>query len=111
MSVHNRGTRLAVSGVVFVVVVALIVPHLMDVKPPLIVDVLLAPTWLIGGLVGGLIPTGNIGTPDDPVYEATPIHMIAGLTFAFINNLLYPVLTYVVLSLVSKVLKRRVRQE
>jgi hypothetical protein len=63
---------------VFVVVLALIVPHLMDVNPPFTVDVLLAPTWLIGGPVGRLIPTGNIRTPDDPVYEATPIHMILG---------------------------------
>jgi hypothetical protein len=64
----------------------------------------------MGGLVGRLIPTGNIGTPDDPVYEATPIHMIVGLTVALFNILLYPVLTYVVLSLVSKVLKRRESQ-
>ena len=76
----------------------------------LTVDVLLAPTWLIGGLIGRLIPTGNIGTPEDPVYEATPLHMIVGLTVAVINILLYPVITYVVLSWVSKVLRRRVSE-
>jgi hypothetical protein len=93
--------------VVFFVVLALIVPHLMDVELPFIVDVLLAPTWLMGKLVGRFIPMGKIGTPEAPIYEATPIHMLAGMLLAFLNILLYPVLAYISLSLLSKTLKRR----
>lgn len=106
LSIHNRVTRLAISVIVFFVVLALIAPHLMDVEMPLIVEVLLAPTWLMGKLVGRFIPMGNIGTPEEPIYEATPIHLLAGLMFAFLNILLYPVVTYFALSLWSKALRR-----
>ena len=106
LSIHNRVTRLAISALVFFGVLALIVPHLMDVEMPLIVEVLLAPTWLVGKLFGRFIPVGNIGTPEEPVYEATPIHLLAGLMFAFLNILLYPVVTYFALSLWSRASRR-----
>ena len=107
LSIHNRVTRVAISALVFFVVLALIVSHLMDVEMPRIVEVLLAPTWLMGKVVGRFLPTGNIGTPEEPVYEATPLHLLAGLTFAFLNILLYPVVTYFVLSLLSKASRRK----
>ncbi|HEX8141445.1 MAG TPA: hypothetical protein VF553_02550 [Pyrinomonadaceae bacterium] len=106
LSIHDRVTRLAVSALVFFMVLALIVPHLMDVEMPLIVEVLLAPTWLMGKLFGRFLPVGNIGAPEEPVYEATPLHLLAGLTFAFLNILLYPIVTYFALSLWSKALRR-----
>jgi hypothetical protein len=87
LNIHSRVTRIAISALVFLVVLALIVPHLMDVEMPLIVEVLLAPTWLMGKVVGRFLPTVN-----------APLHLIAGLTFALLNILLYPVVTYFGLS-------------
>ena len=107
LSIHHRATRLLVSVLVFLVVLAVIVPHLMDVHPPLIVEILLWPMELIGPVVGKLIPQPNIGTPEEPFYEATPLHLLAGLGLALFSILLYPVVTYLLLSLLSKVMKRK----
>jgi len=98
LNIHNRVTRVAISALVFLVVLALIVPHLMDVEMPLLVEVLLAPTWLAGKVVGRFLPTVN-----------TPLHLLAGLTFASLNILLYPVVTYFALSLWSRASRRNAR--
>ncbi len=108
MSIHNRATRLSVSAVVFLIVLFLIVPHLMDVHPPLIVDILLKPAELLGRFIGSIFtfPCNNMGTPEHPVCEGTPIDLLVGLAFAFFGILIYPALTYLSLSLLSKILKR-----
>lgn len=87
--------RLAISVLVFLIVLALIVPHFLDVHPPFIFEVLLAPTWLIGKLVGRLFPP-----------EAKILHLLAALILVPLNILLYPVVTYVALSVLSKVLSQ-----
>ena len=109
MNIHSRGTRLIISAVVFLIVMLLIVPHLMDVRPPLIVDVLLKPADLLGKLIGSLFtfPCHNIGTPEQPICEGTPIDLLIGLVFVFFGILLYPIVTYLLLSLMSKMWKRQ----
>lgn len=107
LSIHYRATRLLVSVLVFLVVLALIVPHLMDVHPPLIVEILLWPMDIIGPVIGKLIPPHNIGTTEEPFYEATPVHLFAGLGLAFFSILLYPTVTYILLSLFSRIMRRK----
>lgn len=88
-------------------VLAVVVPHLMDVHPPLIVEILMWPMDLIGPLMGRVFPPHNIGTPEEPFYEATPIHLLVGLGMVFFIILLYPVVTYLLLSLLAKVMERK----
>jgi hypothetical protein len=47
-------------------------------------------TWLAG-------PGFNIGTPDKPLYEATPVQALAGLAGIGLSALIYVSLTYVLL--------------
>jgi hypothetical protein len=107
MSIHNRATRLGVSFVVFLIVLLLIVPSLMDAHPPALVELLLKPARLLGGAFSRFLPHPNIGTPEHPVYEGTPIDLLVGLALAFFCVLLYPVAAYFFLSLLSRVVKRR----
>ena len=108
MNIHSRATRLSISAVVFLIVLLLIVPHLMDVHPPLIVDVLLKPAELLGKLIGSIFtfPCNNMGTPEQPICEGTPIDLLIGLVFVFFGILLYPIITYLLLSLLAKMWKR-----
>ena len=107
LGIHNRVTRLLVSALVFLVALAVIVPHLMDVHPPRVVEILLWPMDILGPVIGELLPPHNIGTPEEPFYEATPIHLLAGLGLALFSILLYPIVTYLLLSLLSKVMRRK----
>lgn len=81
----------------------------MDVQPPLLVRILMWPMELIGPVVGRMLPRGNIGTVEHPVYEGTPIDLFAGLLLAVFSIMLYPVFTFVLLTLVSRVQSRRRR--
>jgi hypothetical protein len=106
LSLHNETTRRRASLAVFFIVLAVVVPQLMDTEYPPIVDVLLAPTWAMTGLIGRFIPMGNISTDENPVYEATPNHLVVGLTLVFLNLLLYPTVTYLLLTLLSRFSRR-----
>ena len=108
LSIHNRATRLLISALVLLVVLVLVVPHLMDVRPPLIVEILMKPVEPLGKLIGSSLPHPNIGTPEHPVYEGTPFDAIVGLALVFLGILLYPVVTYFLLALLSKILRRRI---
>jgi hypothetical protein len=79
----------------------------MDVQPPLFVDVLMWPVYLVGPVIGKLLPRGNIGTAEHPVYEGTPIDFLVGFALAGFSILLYPVITFVVLTLVARLQARR----
>jgi len=79
----------------------------MDVDPPTLVKLLLWPMDLIGPAVGKMLPHGNIGTVEHPVYEGTPLDLLAGLLLAVFSILLYPVFTFVLLTVVSRVQSRR----
>src|SRR5450432_1589848 len=100
MNIHHRATRLGISTVVLLILLMLIVPHLMDVHPPVIVDLLLKPAELMAKVVGSFIrtPCNNIGTAEHPLCEGTPIDLFIGLAFVFAGILLYPALTYLLLS-------------
>jgi hypothetical protein len=79
----------------------------MGVDPPTLVKLLLWPMDLIGPAVGKMLPHGNIGTVEHPVYEGTPLDLLAGLWLAVFSILLYPVFTFVLLTVVSRVQSRR----
>jgi hypothetical protein len=106
MSIHQRKTRLLISLIVLLVVLALVIPHLMDVKPPLMVKILLKPIRPLGKLIGSVLPHPNIGTSKNPIYEGTPLDLIAGFALVIFDILLYPVGTYFLLGLLSRGLKR-----
>ena len=108
MNIHSRATRLIISGVIFVIVLLLIVPHLMDVHPPILVDVLLKPAELLGRFIGSIVryPCNNIGSAEHPICEGTPIDLFIGLVFVAFGVLIYPAATYIALSLLSKTLTR-----
>ena len=111
MSIHSRATRLIISALVFFIVLLLIVPNLLEAHPPLIVEVLLKPAELLGSLIGRLLPHPNIGTPEQPVYEGTPLDLLVGLALTLFCILLYPIVTYFLLSLLSRALRRSARKE
>ena len=79
----------------------------MDVDPPTLVNLLLWPIYLLGPAVGKMLPHGNIGTIEHPVYEGTPLDLLAGVSLAIFSILLYPVFTFVLLTVVSRVQSRR----
>lgn len=103
----NSGTRVVISFAVLVMVVLAIEPHLMDAEPPLYVKVLLAPAAFMGIFVGRVLPHGNIGTAEHPIMEGTPLDFMAGSLLVLFCVFLYPVATYLFLSLLSRVLRNR----
>ncbi|HEX6649937.1 MAG TPA: hypothetical protein VF075_10365 [Pyrinomonadaceae bacterium] len=110
LSIHQRSTRIIVSAVVFLVVLFLVLPHVMDVQLPLFVRVLLMPAKLAAGVIKAMDagpPCNNIGTPQHPICEGTPVDLLFGLGMVMVTILLYPVVTYLGLSLASKIIKHR----
>ena len=47
--------------------------------------------------IQGLVPSPNLGTPDPPIYEGTPLHMVAWYVGAFLGIPLYTLIAYVAL--------------
>jgi len=109
MTIHNWTTRVSISFLVFLCVFLIVVPHVMDAQPPFLVKALLWPVYLIGPAIGRLLPRGNIGTAEHPVYEGTPIDFMVGSALVGLTIFLYPVITYVILSLISRFQRRRAR--
>ena len=109
MAINNWTERLLISLVVFLCVSFIVVPHFGDVNPPLLVKVLLWPVFLVGPAIGRMLPRGNIGTTEHPVYEGTPIDLLVGIALVGFSIIFYPVATLVVLSLVSRIQARRDR--
>lgn len=109
MAINNWTGRLLISFVVFLCVSFTVVPHLQDVNPPLLVKVLLWPVFLVGPVIGSMLPRGNIGTPEHPIYEGTPIDFLVGDALVGFSIIFYPVATFVVLSLVSRIQARKDR--
>jgi hypothetical protein len=59
------------------------------------VTTVLMPLWApLGSLAG---PGFNIGTPDKPLYEATPVQALAGLIGIGLSAIIYVSLLYVLL--------------
>jgi hypothetical protein len=109
MAINHWTSRLLISFVVFLCVSFTVVPHVMDVQPPLFVDVLMWPVYLVGPVIGKLLPRGNIGTAEHPVYEGTPIDVLVGFALVCLSILFWPVATFVVLTVVSRIQARRDR--
>lgn len=107
MTIHNLLARLLISFFVFLCVSLIVTPHLMDVNPPFLVNALLWPAFLLGPVIGRMLPHGNIGTAEHPIYEGTPIDFLVGFALVGFSIFLYPVITFVVLSLVSRLQARR----
>lgn len=76
-------------------------------EPPLYVKVLLAPASFLGIFVGKLLLHGNIGTAEHPIIEGTPLDFMAGALLIIFCILLYPIVTYLLLSLLFRVLGNR----
>jgi len=83
----------------------------MDVTPPTLVKVLLWPLFLLGPVIGRVLPRGNMGTAEHPAYEGTPFDALVGLALVGLSLLFYPVVTFVVLSLVQRIQARRGHEE
>ena len=109
MPTNHSISPLMISFVVFVCVFLIVVPHAMDVDPPVYVDVLMWPVYLLGPAIGRMLPRGNMGTPEHPSYEGTPINAMVGFALVGLSILFYPVATFVVLSLVARIQARRDR--
>ena len=109
MDLHSRKTRLFISLTVLVVVVYLIVPHAMDVDPPLFVVALLKPAELATRLIRlARGPCTNMaGRAEHPLCEATPVDLLLGLVIIFLCILLYPVIVYILLTFLSRLSKAR----
>ena len=109
MAINHWISRLLISFVVFLCISFIVVPHLMDVHPPVLVNVLLWPVYLTAPVISRMLPRGNIGTPEHPAYEGTPIDFLVGFALAGVSILFYPVATFVVLTVVSRIQARRDR--
>ena len=109
MAINNWTTRLSISFIVFLCVCLIVVPHIEAVDPPFLVKVLLWPAYLIGPAIAGMLPRGNIGTAEHPIYEGTPIDFLVGYALVGFSIFFYPVATLVILSLISRIQARRDR--
>ena len=108
MNIQSRATRLSISTLVLVIILVLIVPHLMDVHPPTLVNVLLKPAELLAKFVGSIVrsPCNNMGSAEHPICEGTPVDLFIGLAFVGMGVLIYPAVIYLLLSLLAKTLRR-----
>jgi len=63
--------------------------------PSLFTRIVLAPV----PLAVSLVPASNIGTPEKPMYEGTPLHLLAALASVPLCALVYSVFAYTLLAL------------
>jgi hypothetical protein len=104
MTMLKPVTRLVVSICVVVLFSVLVFPHFMDVDPPSYIRILLKPAELVDGAISPLIPHPNIGTPENPIYEGTPIDLLVGLILVLGTIVLYGVVTYLLLTFLAYVM-------
>lgn len=53
-------------------------------------------------LLQSFAPLGNMGTPEHPVYEGTPLNFLAFLASVPLGIVIYSVMAYAVLSMVQR---------
>jgi prepilin signal peptidase PulO-like enzyme (type II secretory pathway) len=58
-------------------------------------------------LIGSLVPGHNIGTVDKPVYEGTPVNLLAGIIGIVLSAILYSAIVYVLLAWIQRERTRR----
>lgn len=107
LSIHKQSTRFLIALLVFLAVLLVAAPHLFGGETPLIVSVMFKPAEIIAASVSPFISRENIGTAENPVYEMSNLDLLVGLVSIFFNALLYPFGAYLLLSLASKILKRK----
>lgn len=107
LSIHKRSTRVLIALLVFLAILFVVVPHLFGGEPPLVVSVLFKPAEIIAASVSPFVPRENIGTAENPVYEMSNLDLLIILGSVFFNVLLYPFGAYLLLSLMSRILKRK----
>ena len=62
--------------------------------------------WQCMFLAQGM-PRGNIGSPEHPIYEGTPLDIIPVFVGVPLGIPIYALLTYVILAMVEKVRRRK----
>ena len=79
----------------------------MDAEPPLLVRLLLKPADWWASIIR-LARTNTGGTSEQQFREGTPLDLLLGIAIVISCLLLYPVITYLSLLLISRVWKRKV---
>jgi hypothetical protein len=82
--------------------VAVAARELHSVNPSTFTRTVLAPVPLFVGLV----PTHNIGTPEEPLYEGTPMHLLVAIAAVPLCAMFYTLLAYVVLRIGERLYRR-----
>ena len=90
--------RFAVSAIISCAAVLLAARELYEVHPSAFARAVLAPVpWVVS-----LVPYHNMGTPERPVYEGTPLHFVAALAAVPLCAALYTAAGYCLLTLVRR---------
>lgn len=90
----SRLVRPLVSLVLAFVVVAVVAQGFMSERLSPLANVFLAPVVILVALV----PAPNIGSAERPVYEGTPVHVLAALVGYVVSVAIYALVAYRVLS-------------
>jgi hypothetical protein len=53
-------------------------------------------------LIGGLVPRHTIGTTDKPVYEGTPVDLLAAISGSVLSAILYSAIVYALLAWIQR---------
>ena len=85
--VSLRSRALLIGGAVWLLAVGVCM-YLNDER----VTTILMPLWIPIASLAGSGP--NVGTAERPLYEATPVHMVAALTGIALSAIVYIGLTY-----------------
>ena len=93
-----RVRRWCISAAVGCSVVVAAARELNSPTPSLFTRAVLAPI----AVVVALVPLHNIGTPDKPVYEGTPLHALATFAMLPVCALAYTLLTYALLAVAGR---------
>jgi hypothetical protein len=93
-----RVGRWCISAAVGCSVVVAAARELNSPTPSLFTRAVLAPI----PVVVALIPLHNIGKPEKPVYEGTPLHVLAAFAMLPICALAYTLLIYALLAVVGR---------
>ena len=99
----SRVRRWGLSGLVGCSLVLIAAREFNSTAPSLFARTVLAPV----PVVVGLVPPNKIGTAEKPVYEGTPLHLVAALAAVPLCALIWSVSTYVLIALGERLLHGR----
>jgi hypothetical protein len=98
----SRVRRCFMAGLLGCTPVAVAARELHSVNPSAFTRTVLAPVPMIVGLV----PGHNIGTPEQPFYEGTPVHVLAAVAAVPLCAIAYTLLAYVLLAIARRLYRR-----